>query len=176
MTRRSLDRCAAVALRRGWGGQSAVELALMMPLLALLLLGAADLGRAFYYYTRLTNAVSAGAMYGIVNPWSVQQPCSGLGVPTCPDPYNIKFYVKREGSLGLQDSDITVQCYVDRSATPVSYTDINGASKPGDCRGAGSGDTMEVIAQYSFRPLTTQLVGILGSGYRMSKTVRMVII
>ena len=34
-------------------GQSMVELALMMPLLALIMVGTLDMGRMFFYYTRL---------------------------------------------------------------------------------------------------------------------------
>ena len=41
---------------RGHGGQSLVEFALILPLLALLLLGSVDLTRAFYYYLALQNA------------------------------------------------------------------------------------------------------------------------
>ena len=182
MPRQPLHRCAAVVLRRGRRGQSAVELALMMPLLALLLLGAADLSRAFYYYTRLANAVSAGAMFGITDPWAIQEGDCNVGlvpVPECRDPSNVKYFVKNEGNLNLQNTDITVQCYVGRGTTRVPYTNtFSGVtvSLPGDCRGAVSGDTMEVTAQYRFRPLTTQLAGILGSGYMMKKTVRMVIL
>ena len=180
MPRQPLHRCAAVVLRRGRRGQSAVELALMMPLLALLLLGTADLSRAFFYYARLANAVSAGVMFGITDPWAIQPGDCNVGpVPACPDPFNVKYFVMNEGNLNLQPNDINVQCFVDRGTTLVPYTTtINGVtvSLPGDCRGAVSGDTMEVTAQYRFRPLTTQLAGILGSGYMMKKTVRMVII
>ena len=41
---------------RAQGAQSLVEFALIAPILALLLLGAADLTRAFYTYVVLTNA------------------------------------------------------------------------------------------------------------------------
>jgi Flp pilus assembly protein TadG len=41
---------------RGHHGQSLVEFALVLPLLALLLLGSVDLTRAFYYYLALQNA------------------------------------------------------------------------------------------------------------------------
>ncbi len=42
--------------RRVYPGQALVEFALVAPLLALMLLGAADLTRAFYTYIVLTNA------------------------------------------------------------------------------------------------------------------------
>lgn len=41
------------------GAQSLVEFALILPLLALLLLGATDLARAFYYYIALEDASRA---------------------------------------------------------------------------------------------------------------------
>ncbi|CAN5263079.1 hypothetical protein BH18CHL2_BH18CHL2_03640 [soil metagenome] len=44
-------------------GQSLVEIALVMPLLLLMILGLADLGRAFYYTTAITNAAREGALF-----------------------------------------------------------------------------------------------------------------
>ncbi len=44
-------------------GASAVELALVLPLLALLLLGASDFARLFYHYCIVTNAARNGALY-----------------------------------------------------------------------------------------------------------------
>lgn len=45
-------------------GQSLVELALSMPLLLLLMLGTLDVGRLFFDYIELRNAVREGAGYG----------------------------------------------------------------------------------------------------------------
>jgi Flp pilus assembly protein TadG len=45
-------------------GQGIVELALSMPLLLLLMLGTIDLGRVFFDYVQLRNAVREGAGYG----------------------------------------------------------------------------------------------------------------
>lgn len=44
-------------------GQSLVEFALVIPLLLVILLGVADLGRAFYYTSAIANAARAGAAY-----------------------------------------------------------------------------------------------------------------
>jgi Flp pilus assembly protein TadG len=44
-------------------GQSLVEVALALPLLLLILLGVADLGRAFYYTTAVASAARQGAAY-----------------------------------------------------------------------------------------------------------------
>jgi Flp pilus assembly protein TadG len=45
-------------------GNSAVELALAFSVLGLLVLGIADLGRIYYTSIELTNAATAGAIYG----------------------------------------------------------------------------------------------------------------
>lgn len=46
------------------GGQSLLELAVAIPVLILLLVAAADFGRAFYLSIALNNAARAGAQYG----------------------------------------------------------------------------------------------------------------
>jgi len=48
---------------RGRRGQSVVEMAMLMPLLLLLVVGVADLGRAFFSYIVITNASREGARY-----------------------------------------------------------------------------------------------------------------
>src|ERR1700722_459247 len=50
--------------RRWGGGQSAVELAIAVPVLALMLLAAADFGRVFFFGIAVNNAARAGAQYG----------------------------------------------------------------------------------------------------------------
>jgi Flp pilus assembly protein TadG len=47
----------------GRRGAAAVELALVLPLLGLLLLGAMDFARMFYHYSIVTNAARNGALY-----------------------------------------------------------------------------------------------------------------
>jgi len=45
-------------------GQSMVELALVIPVLIILTLAAADMGRVFYFWIAVTSAARAGAQYG----------------------------------------------------------------------------------------------------------------
>jgi Flp pilus assembly protein TadG len=52
----------------GEAGSSLVELALMMPLFFLLVLGAVDFGRAYYLTIELAGAAHAAAAYGAQNP------------------------------------------------------------------------------------------------------------
>jgi Flp pilus assembly protein TadG len=49
-------------------GSALVEMALILPLLLLLFMGAVDLGRAFYYSNTVARAAEAGALYGSQNP------------------------------------------------------------------------------------------------------------
>lgn len=50
------------------GGQAAVELALLLPLLILILMGCIDLGRAFTVWLTLANGAREGARYGCDHP------------------------------------------------------------------------------------------------------------
>lgn len=50
-------------------GANLVELALLLPLLVLLLVGVADFGRAFNSYIIITNASREGARYASRFPW-----------------------------------------------------------------------------------------------------------
>jgi Flp pilus assembly protein TadG len=49
-------------------GQAIVELAILLPLILLILLGAIDFGRVFILTTQLENAAREGAAYGAVKP------------------------------------------------------------------------------------------------------------
>ena len=146
-------------------GQSLVELALLMPLLALILIGAIDLGRAFYQYTQLTNSVQAGALYGYALPHAVTAADSA-------NPENIVFQVQNEGSLSIEAADITVRCY---QGPAISSTTLRGNGSCSVASGVQSEDIIEVTARYRFRPITTQLLAFLPPTYKISKSVRMVI-
>ncbi len=52
------------------GGTAAVEFALILPVLMLLLLGCIDFGRFPHSYIAVTNAARAGAGFGSVNPYT----------------------------------------------------------------------------------------------------------
>lgn len=58
---------SAGALVRSQCGASVVELAVVIPALALLLLGAIDFGRAYYLSIEVANAARAGVQYGVRN-------------------------------------------------------------------------------------------------------------
>jgi Flp pilus assembly protein TadG len=57
-------RFAHLRMLRNDAGSTLVEMALLLPLLSLVLAGAADLGRVAYYAMEVSGAASAGAHYG----------------------------------------------------------------------------------------------------------------
>ncbi|HKN60040.1 MAG TPA: TadE/TadG family type IV pilus assembly protein [Candidatus Acidoferrales bacterium] len=69
---RQLARSLAAALRclptRSESGDSLVEMALLLPILTMLLLGTVDLGRLAYMSIEVSNAARAGVQYGQQNP------------------------------------------------------------------------------------------------------------
>lgn len=73
-------------MMRGNRGQAGVEFALMLPILLLILLGIADLGRAFYYTSAVASAAHGGAAaYAVDRNADVQSAaCGALGpMPLC---------------------------------------------------------------------------------------------
>ena len=52
---------------RSQAGSSLVELAIVLPFLSLLALGAIDFGRAYYLSIEVANAARAGVQYGVKN-------------------------------------------------------------------------------------------------------------
>jgi Flp pilus assembly protein TadG len=66
-------------------GQSLVEIALALPILLLVLLGLADIGRAFYYTTAVASAARQGAAYvaAVASPDAPtlkQKACAATGI------------------------------------------------------------------------------------------------
>lgn len=68
MTNKKLYRSGFVRqIRHANAGQSLVETAILVPLLTLILVGAAELGRVAYAAVEVSNAARAGAAYGAQN-------------------------------------------------------------------------------------------------------------
>lgn len=156
--------------RAGRRGQSLVELALMMPLLALILIGALDLGRVFFYYTRVSNSVYEGAVYGGHFPNQTTE-------------IQNRAYSEATGQLGTRDVDFIINATADIRCYQGLTTTLIATTPAGDCTAtnasgnliAGQGNSIEVTGHYVFRPLTTQLIRLLPANYQIKKSVRMVI-
>jgi Flp pilus assembly protein TadG len=84
-------------------GQSVVELAIILPLLLIILLGIIDFGRVFYAYVTVTNASREGARYGALHPGWIDESDNA-------DPNNVKFHAIQEAAntVTILPEDITV--------------------------------------------------------------------
>ncbi|TMD50173.1 MAG: pilus assembly protein [Chloroflexi bacterium] len=72
---------------RGRAGQSLVEMAMVLPILALLTFGLVDFGRGYYFQVSITNAAREGARVAILNIYTGPQnpSCSTSNAyATCP--------------------------------------------------------------------------------------------
>ncbi|MBI4788575.1 MAG: pilus assembly protein [Chloroflexi bacterium] len=87
-------------------GQSVVELALLLPVLLLILLGALDLGRAFATYVAITNGSREGARYGASNPTDT----TGIGN-----------YVAQE----ISGATASIACYKFGDNSPVACASVS---------------------------------------------------
>ena len=85
MANRRLERVV------GDRGAAMVEFALTFLLLATIVFGAIDLGRAFFTWNQVKNAAREGAAYAERDPWS--QAPSGS---SCPNPDNIRYRAQNE--------------------------------------------------------------------------------
>lgn len=136
-------------------GQSLVELALLLPVLIMLLMGTVDLGRAFYTYVAITNAAREGARYG-------------ASFPTVNS--GIRDRVRNEisgTSLSIPDSQIP---------DPTCNAYVPGSTELGDsesCSAAVAGDYITVRVDYPFQFLTGAILR-LGS-ITMSNSATMAI-
>jgi Flp pilus assembly protein TadG len=150
----------------GCRGQSLVELALILPVLTLLLVGMVDLGRVFFYQARLTNAVKEGAFYGAYTPYNV--------VTNNSDDVRDRAFAEANGRLGTSGTDFIIEPETSASPNVRCIDKTTGATK--ECRLAGRGDSVEVTGRYAFRPMTAQIIGVFGNEFWLRKTVRLTIV
>jgi Flp pilus assembly protein TadG len=127
--------------RRDQRGQAVVELAIVAPIMIVLLLAAADLGRVFHSEVTITNAARAGALEAAANPTSYQD---GLACDAATN--RVVCAVQREASGTL----VTV--------TPA---DIDLVCDPDPCAEA-LGNTVTVSVRATFGLITPILAAFMG--------------
>jgi Flp pilus assembly protein TadG len=82
-------------------GGSLVELALLLPVFMLLLLGALDLGRAYYLAIEVAGAAQAAAAYGSQNPTDT----TGISAAASDDAPNVPSLSVQTPTYGCECSD-----------------------------------------------------------------------
>jgi Flp pilus assembly protein TadG len=118
-------------------GQSTVEMAAVVAILLPILVGAVDLGRAYFAYDILVHAVNEGVRRGSFDSSTT----------------NVVSAVQTAGAtLNLQSSDVTVTCY--SAASTITKT----------CASMVLGDSVRVMANSVFTPMTPLITALLPSG------------
>jgi len=145
-------------------GQGIVELALLMPLLALVLVGAIDLGRVYIDATRLNNAVKEAAAIGLYQ--QNQGAINRRAWREVTDPTTIppKYLLGPPGVVG--DSTAQFRVRLIQCSRGGAVITCDGTPNPGD--------TLQVSAEYDFYPLTTMILRIFPNKLTISRTVKVV--
>jgi Flp pilus assembly protein TadG len=130
------DHTPALAAPEYQRGQSAVELAMVTPVLIVLLLGAADMGRAFYFGIAANSAARAGAQYGSQSVITAAD-SAGMRAAAQTDAANIS-------GLSVTASQCTCASSSTVSACPSSY-----------CTDSPSATYVEVDTQVPFHTVVT---------------------
>jgi hypothetical protein len=118
-------------------GQSAVEVAAILVVLIPVIIGAVDLGRAYFAYDMLVHAVNEGARRGSFDTNSA----------------NVVTSVRTaSGILSLAAANVTVTCY--SGATTTVKT----------CSSMALGDSVRVTANTLFTPITPLITAMLPGG------------
>ena len=127
-------------LRAGSAGQALVELALTMPLLLLILLGAIELARVAYVAIEVSNAAEAAVRYGAQNSGTATD-TTGMQAAAAAD----------AGDIGLEPITVAPTCgCADGSVT----SDTCGPDGGYSCTtGAPAVETLNVTTSKTFDPL-----------------------
>ncbi len=110
--------------QRSRRGQAAVEMALVLPIFLVVLIGIIECSRAMYAYSVVSNAAREGARYGLMHPTWTDSSAN-------PDPDNIEARARRL-TVGLDRSLLTVTTTLPDATT-------------------NKGDRVRVTVAYSFR-------------------------
>jgi len=137
---------------RGHHGQSLVEFALILPVMAILFLGAVDLTRAFYYYIVLENATREAARVLIDYPYQYDDSAACNAAIR-----EAQSYVSLTCSGG--SPTITISPAVDLTANPPHRVP---GRKP-----------VTVTATTTFQPITIFLQQLIGSTITISASTTM---
>jgi Flp pilus assembly protein TadG len=118
-------------------GQAMVETALVFAILLPIVIGAVDLGRAYFGYDMLVHAVNEGARRG-----SFDSSTTAI----------VSVVQTAAGPLGLQTSDVTVTCYSGSTTTTKT------------CSSMSFSDSVQVTANVVFTPITPLIAALVPGG------------
>ena len=145
-------------------GQGVVEMALLMPLLALILVGAIDLGRVYIDAARMNNAVKEAAAIGLYQPDQTsinRRAWREVTDPTTNPPRLLLGPVGMAGDSNAQFRIYPITCL--RNNVVVT---CDGNPRPGDL--------LQVKGEYDFYPLTTMILKFFPNKLTISRTIKVV--
>jgi Flp pilus assembly protein TadG len=158
-------------------GQAVVELAITVPLLALMLFGLVDFGRAYFQYIAVVNAAREGARaaaYGFSNLSNASPPAQ--------DTVQGRIQIA-DGGLAIPNdaTHMQIQFYDMTGATPVLCAHFNYGSNaiswdaPYTPPNSGSGqkcpkegDAVKVTVVSDYTPITPLMAGIMGNPFHLT--------
>jgi Flp pilus assembly protein TadG len=164
-------------------GQALTEMALITPLLVFILLGIVDLGRAYYQYTVMTNAVREGARYVAAN-WSNTGGGAATNSNAASAPFNtvqgrMQYVGNTAGMTFVNDAAHMAVMYYDGSSAgltqcahwnPATNAIIQDGGYP--VTQPHTGDIVRVRLGYTFTPIVPILSQVTGATFNLLADVR----
>ena len=161
-------------------GQGLVEIALVLPVFLLIVLGTIDFGRAIYIYSVMSNGAREGARYAIVHgskAQSIDGTCASGPGSTTTDTLGA-LVVVATGASAPAWATVPVGCAAPVTVPPVGLDPSvyaattcwgDGCTVPSDCSGAGTNaaprsndpdQPVTVRTCYRFRAILPSLFGV----------------
>lgn len=125
-------------------GQSLLETAIVFPMILMLLSGVLDLGRAFFTYAAMEDAVGDGAFYFSAFPGDVQEA------------------ENRVLSFNNDDTFVNLLSDLDNSAVTLSCYNLE-TKEPLDCAEAKALDVVKIDMSYEYKLLAPFILELNGS-------------
>jgi Flp pilus assembly protein TadG len=148
-----------VGVKRSDRGTALIEFALVLPLLAILVFGTIDIGRAYRLENRLKNAAREGGRLAQISPLNVDN--SG---GTCADPNNIDYAATHEEASAASGYTVTVT----RMDTNTVLTGCSSSTLPG-------GTHVKVRVSAPFKVVTPLVGALTGNSITVSGTQEVVV-
>ena len=159
-------------------GQSLVEMALVLPMLAVLTFGLLDFGRAYYYQVSITNAAREGARTAILNVYvgPLMPSCaSGNGYATCPvqtDDAIVGAVNAELQGTGITPASIQICPPHDSTMSTIGCPNNNNRVALWNA-GQNSAYYINVIVKYNFQLYTPLIQNLVGNPVTMNVAVQM---
>ncbi|HET9847163.1 MAG TPA: TadE/TadG family type IV pilus assembly protein [Candidatus Dormibacteraeota bacterium] len=164
---------------RSRAGQSLVEMAMVLPILAFLTFGLLDFGRAYYFQVSVTNAAREGARVAILNIYTGPQTptCTGPAYSTCPVQTDAAITTAVTNELtysNITPKSVTICPPHDSTMSTQGCPDTsNRVDKWMSGTSANANYYVTVNVKYDFQLYTPLMQNLLGNPLTMSVSVQM---